>query len=103
MKMLYRSLKTGDFYILKGLIESHGIGITVRNEDLQSLVGRVGFSGSCLELWINNDKDYQRAEEILQNHLKSEPAIEADSWKCKKCGEMIEVQFTACWKCGNNK
>lgn len=24
----------------------------------------------------------------------------ANEWKCNKCGEILEIQFTSCWNCG---
>ena len=101
MKMLYKSFRPDNFYILKTILENQGIDVTVKNEDIFSLGPRAGFL--ALELWINNDNDYKRAEEILKKYLKPESSTKTESWKCKKCGEMIDGQFSACWKCGNDK
>jgi hypothetical protein len=26
-----------------------------------------------------------------------------DYWKCKECGQIVEIDFDACWNCQNNK
>lgn len=28
------------------------------------------------------------------------PKVVGNPWKCPKCGEQLEPQFTTCWKCG---
>ena len=44
-----------------------------------------------------------RARQIIARHLKgaspSDAAL-APAWRCSSCGEMVEGQFQACWKCG---
>ena len=48
----------------------------------------------------------ERALQIVTRHLKgaavSEAAI-APPWRCSSCGEIVEAQFQACWKCGTAK
>jgi hypothetical protein len=48
----------------------------------------------------------ERARQIVARHLKgaavSEAAI-APPWQCSSCGEIVEAQFQACWKCGAAK
>jgi|SRR6516165_1223689 hypothetical protein len=47
-----------------------------------------------------------RARQIIARHLKgaspSDVAL-APEWQCAMCGEMVEGQFQACWKCGAPK
>ena len=47
-----------------------------------------------------------RARQIVTRHLKgaavSEAAL-APPWRCAACGEMVEGQFQACWKCGTTR
>jgi rubrerythrin len=47
-----------------------------------------------------------RARQIVARHLKgaavSEAAL-APAWRCPSCGELVEGQFQACWKCGTSK
>lgn len=37
------------------------------------------------------------------NNLPKESDLEVIKWKCKKCGEGIEGQFSECWKCGASR
>jgi len=83
--------------MFKSLLEEAGIPCLIRNEYLSVAAGEVPFIPP--ELWIVNDEDYPRAKAIVDayRNAKIEPR---DSWVCPGCGEMIEGQFTACWKCG---
>jgi len=56
-----------------------------------------------VEVWIADDCDLDRARAIVTEFEK--PAAEASGWvwRCAKCGETSEPQFTECWKCGASK
>jgi rubrerythrin len=48
----------------------------------------------------------ERARQIVTRHLKGASVSEAalmPAWRCVNCGEMVEGQFQACWKCGRAK
>ena len=47
------------------------------------------------ELWVTDDADAARAEEVLRR-----PAPAGPDWTCAACGEASGPQFTHCWKCG---
>ncbi len=45
----------------------------------------------------------ERARQIVTRHLKGaavSEAVIAPPWRCPSCGELVEGQFQACWKCG---
>jgi len=52
----------------------------------------------CIVAGIVNRK---KLEEIdREEKSKKAPKPHGAPWKCPKCGEMLESQFGACWKCG---
>ncbi|MDP2924516.1 MAG: DUF2007 domain-containing protein [Candidatus Omnitrophota bacterium] len=102
MKMIFKSIKISELYTLKGFFENQGIECTIKNENLYPLMGKIPPSESP-EIWINKDGDYEQAEKLLKQFFQKESLPKPNAWKCKKCGEMIEGQFTACWKCGESK
>ena len=57
-------------------------------------------------LYVLDAGDVDRARIIVARHVKgastSEAALGAP-WRCPSCGERIEPQFLACWKCGHAK
>ena len=46
------------------------------------------------ELWVLDERDYRRAEEIL-----AAQTVTGAEWTCT-CGESLAPQFTQCWRCG---
>jgi Putative prokaryotic signal transducing protein len=70
MQLIYKALANkGQLYIIKGFLQHHGIECTVKNEDLDSLTGKLSFIDACVELWVE-DKDYEKAKEIINNNEK---------------------------------
>ena len=85
--------------LLKSRLEEAGIPCLLRNEQISQVIPSAAFSA---ELWIVNDEDYQRAVDLCEawRHPSSEAR---QAWICPKCGEELEGQFRACWKCGSNR
>ena len=83
----------------KNLLESEGIPCQIRNEHLGSIMGEMPFVETWPELWVVNDLDFDRATQLIT-------AVDAESpeksWRCRKCGEVNEGQFAACWNCGTS-
>jgi hypothetical protein len=76
----------------RNLLQAQGIEVLVRNATLSSALGELPPTEA--ELWVMNDEDLQRAQEILS----AGPAAGPD-WICA-CGERSGPQFTQCWRCG---
>jgi len=80
----------------RNLLAAEGIETRIRNEHLASILGEMPFVETWPELWVINDLDFDRAKQLID-------AVDAESpstpWKCRKCGEMNEGQFAACWNC----
>lgn len=87
--------------LLKELLEKEGIACLIRNEQLFAAMGEIPFTECYPELWVVDDEVYPRAKMLLEGWLKSEKA--PAPWVCPGCGEILEGQFGACWKCGREK
>ena len=83
----------------KNLLESEGIPCEIRNEHLGSVMGEVPFPEVWPQLWVINDLDYDRGKQLIDAEI-AEIESPAEPWKCGKCGEENEGQFSACWNCG---
>ncbi len=63
-----------------------------------------GGASATTSLWVFNEKDLNEARRIIGKYDASLREGEAgSSWKCPKCGEKLEAQFSACWQCGAGK
>ena len=87
---------------LKEILEQEGIVCTVKNQQGSSLAGEVPFAEVFPELWVLNNDDFPKAQEIVESWHQGQPA-EVTAWTCKKCGESHEKDFTTCWKCGEER
>src|SRR5215831_18019067 len=87
-----------DAVVVKLALEREGVRcfVAVSNVARSRLHGAVYVSPAVAD----------RARQIVTRHLKgasvSEAAI-APPWQCPSCGEVVEAQFQACWKCGTAK
>ncbi len=88
--------------ILERLLHEAGIPCMIRNEHLSMARGEIPITESYPELWILNDDDYAKANEMLETLRNFKIEIH-DPWACPHCNETIEGQFTSCWKCGQER
>lgn len=101
MKKLTTSESMVMIHHWKNILESEGIACELRNEHLGSIMGEVPFMEVWPQLWIVNDLDFDRAQQLLSADVQAESPTEA--WKCRHCGEQNEGQFAACWNCSKNQ
>jgi len=96
--------------ILKDVLIQHGIEAVVASTDgtrhyLPTSWIEVEGGPEQSGVWIADEKDQAQADEIVRDFAKG-PGQQATSrwnWRCPKCGEEVEAQFTECWKCGTSR
>jgi hypothetical protein len=88
--------------LLKELLEGEGIACLLRNEELFAAMGEIPFIECLPELWVVDDEIYPRARVLLDGWLQTDEH-KAEPWVCPGCGERLEGQFGACWKCGQQR
>jgi hypothetical protein len=94
VKRVFSSFNQTAVYHARNLLENEGIETLVKNAILSSAMGELPPAECQAELWVLNDSDQKRAEEIL-----SAKTLTGPDWNCK-CGERLGPQFTQCWRCG---
>ncbi len=82
----------------KNVLEAEGIKAELRNQHLGSIVGETPFVEVWIELWVLNDLDFDRAQQLIDGSAFDESPREP--WRCRKCNEVNEGQFAVCWNCG---
>jgi Putative prokaryotic signal transducing protein len=87
--------------LLKERLEMEGIACLLRNEELFAAMGEIPFWELRPELWIIDEDVLPRARLLLQGWLYTPD--QAPPWTCPECGETLEGQFGACWKCGRRR
>jgi membrane protease subunit (stomatin/prohibitin family) len=81
----------------RNMLAAEGIRTEVRNQHLGGIMGEVPFFETWPQLWVVNDLDHDRALQLIEAADAESPA---EPWRCGKCGEENEGQFSACWNCG---
>ena len=82
---------------LRNVLEQAGIACYVKNERLGGAVGEIPFVECWPELWVLRNGDALRARGLIDN-ARADAAPSPD-WTCRHCGERVEGQFDACWRC----
>lgn len=98
MTLLLASLDLLEIHHLKNVLEAEGVRCRIRNEMLSRLAGEVPFVECALELHLCDPADRSRAQRLVREWRSSVP-MGGPAWSCAGCGEWIEGQFDACWRC----
>jgi hypothetical protein len=93
VKRVFSSFNLQIVHHAKNLLQAEGIRAVVKNEMLSSAMGELPPAECQAELWVLDDRDAERASEILE----ARPS--GSAWSCA-CGEALGAQFTQCWRCG---
>lgn len=99
MKKIYSSHDGLIINHLRNLLESIDICCQVKNEVLAGAVGELPSTECWPELWVVEDSQAAKAEEVITAALCPDESA-GPVWSCPACGERIESQFTQCWQCG---
>ena len=93
-------------HLVEDLLRSNGIEAHVIGESLLNTIpGSSVIPGTSPEVWILNPDQANSAKELIRRFTAGEPLPESSgpSWQCPKCDEILESQFSECWKCGTAK
>ena len=95
MKRVYSSYNLAAVHHARNLLEAEGIRAEVRNQFLSSAMGELPPAECQAEVWVLQEGDFQKADEVLRRRV-----IPGPDWQCANCGETLQGQFTQCWRCG---
>ena len=87
---------------LRNVLEQAGIACFVRNEGLAGAIGELPFVECWPELWVVRNGEALRARGIIDEARRVQQAPAAPDWRCDRCGEWVEGQFDACWRCAGD-
>jgi hypothetical protein len=85
---------------VRGLLEAEGIETRVRSMDLWTAAVEIYFAeGARPSVWVRQS-ELAWAQRVL---AEADRHGQGQSWQCERCGERIEPQFTACWRCAKEE
>jgi len=104
MKQVYEASDLVNAQMLKDYLVSFGIEAIVKGELLVGAIGEIP-ADSYPTVWIVNENDLEKAKLRIKNFESQAPDDQMYNsvWKCMDCDELIDAQFTQCWKCGSER
>ncbi|GAB7535366.1 DUF2007 domain-containing protein [Burkholderia sp. 22PA0099] len=81
------------------VLNAAGIGCELHNRFATGALGGLPPDQCAPEIWLDDERDTALARRILEAAASGPPA-DASRWRCGGCGEWLDAQFTACWRCG---
>ncbi len=95
-----------DGEIARGLLAENGIEALISKDDCGGMMPNLQVS-TGVRLYVL-PRDVEKSENLLKmlsnENISPQTEGTADSnWQCSYCGEVLEQQFTDCWKCGTGR
>ena len=97
MKELFRERDLARIERCRALLDEAGIETFLKNENVSNTSAWIMEFDPTLS--VVHDEDYERAAELIREHLAAGEAAPREEIICKNCGEKNPGNFTACWKC----
>jgi membrane protease YdiL (CAAX protease family) len=99
MKQLYSARNGLEAHDLRLFLESQGVHAKVFGDNNALEIGFAFTPASAPSVFVE-EVDFERAAELMEQFFDrpQEPASK-ETWTCAACGQVIEAQFDACWKC----
>jgi hypothetical protein len=102
-KQVYEARNLPEAELIKSLLQSEGIAGTVQTGPLEAAFGELTGNAETLpSVWVN-DPDFNKATQIIEEFKQRPPAQASSKWTCPTCGEVLEGQFSSCWKCNTQR
>ena len=99
MKQVYSARDEADAQMIKNALMTPRSKASFREADSAPCWVAIPVTAETLpSVWVRDD-DVEPARRAI-NEFQHPPAPTGPQWKCPKCGEVIDPQFTACWNCG---
>lgn len=97
MKRVFRAASLIQVAHARNVLLTAGIQSELRNQYLAGALGDLPMLETWPQLFVE-DGDEQLALRAL---ARAAAAPAGASWTCDRCGEVLEPQFTSCWRCGS--
>jgi Putative prokaryotic signal transducing protein len=99
MKQAFTLPENAELELLKNMLEEAGIRCALMNQEISQTLPLAPFH---VQLWVENDDDVPRAQELCHAWLNPPPGAKG-AWACANCGQGLQGQFDSCWRCGTTR
>ncbi len=101
MREVYRASDPLHATVIKDFLETQGIPSIVQGEFMYAVMGETFLSHPSV--WVLRDADFDRARDLIAEFERQTKQKDAQTWQCGNCGEVLEAQFSECWRCGTSR
>lgn len=98
MKRVFRAASLLQVAHARNVLLTAGIQSELRNQYLAGALGDLPMLETWPQLYVE-DADEQVALRAL---ARAAEAPAGALWTCRHCAEVLEPQFTSCWRCGSS-
>lgn len=100
MKTVYTAADPIMAGFIEGVLQNAGIQAHVLQAGLYGAAGAIPPNECWARVVVVHPEQEQQARAVIKEYLEAEADPGVLAWKCPRCGEQIEAQFTQCWSCG---
>ena len=100
MKTVYTAADPIMAGFIEGVLQNAGIQAHVMQAGLYGAAGEIPPNECWARVVVVREDEAEQARAVIKEYLEAESDPKAREWKCPRCGEQIEAQFTQCWNCG---
>jgi len=100
MKLIYTNENQFIVSNVQNVVQNAGIDVTLKNEYVAGGAGDLSPFDTWLELWVTEDKDYDKAIKIIASINNTD---NTDDWFCSQCHEKNSSSFEICWQCQHER
>lgn len=98
MRKVYSCSNIIELSPYKFALEAAGIKYLIKNEFSQGAVGELPPAESWPQIWVINQQDADKAEQICSQVESKQQNSDID-WICHNCNETNASSFEYCWQC----
>ena len=96
MKRIFRAASLLQVAHARNVLIAAGIESELRNQYLAGAMGDLPIMETWPQLYVQDEDELP----ALRALARAEAAPSGPPWTCSECGEVLEPQFTSCWRCG---
>lgn len=100
MKLIYTNENRFLVYNIQNIVENAHIQTVLKNEYASSAAGDLVPHETWLELWVQDDGDYDLAMRAIKQAFDEQ---HEQTWICPQCHEENLGSFDLCWQCQTEK
>lgn len=102
MKQVYAAPDLITAQMFKDYLQMFNVDCIIKGDMLIGAIGEIP-ADTYPTVWVCDESDFDRARNLVKQFEENQGQVYDNVWKCEDCDELIDAQFTQCWKCGKER